>query len=242
MQLNTDPIRPPCMIPTFDTTFRQYKHLLNVAITTASPDNSTLEDATNGPEAVNRVFDDLEEDFNWGPYPDGNPIWNMPIRERDEKHQKLARHQGTAIVHVNAQADEGDSQGINTGLANSRIKHYSDPSAAAVRLRTTDEAAKVDFPLVNTEWKTDFKASELTFNRYDTWRRSERSCALGRGSAYNLVSEVWARKGCPEYRKNWFAARKVKKGKKNVERIESKEEAMETALPLLSEHEQKLLG
>ena len=160
------------MVPAFNTSFFAYAHLLDLRLVTM-----------------------FECDVPVLPTPDGHPtLAYLKVddgwRTGSMADPTIPRHQRIlyASMPINLRPSSSDHLGAS---------HYNDPGADAIYL-TSPTSPNGRPAKVNATLRTLSQDSELVTNKYNIWQRLGED-GFVRGTAFELVSDIWQKKGCADW-------------------------------------------
>lgn len=168
--------------PAFNTTFFEFGHLLDLRVESFYG----CEDKKEAVHTEQDVVQSLKFDHEWRAWP------------RDEEDVARSKRVFYGSMPVK----------LSSGPSESSMVPYTSPQADAIYL-TTPAHPDAKPSKVNMDWRTAFPDAELGVAEYDVWGRLSGHDYQYRGSEMDLVSEIWARKGCEE----WLRAREGKHDK-----------------------------
>jgi hypothetical protein len=162
------------MVPAFNTSFFAYDHLLDLRLVTRfecdAPDLPTPE----GQPSL--AYLKVDDEWSTGIMADRT----IP------GHQRILY--ASTPIHLRPISSK-----------HPHVSHYTDPGADAIYL--TSPTSPKNKPLkakVNTTLRTLSQDHELVTNKYNIWRRLGED-GFSRGTAFELVSDIWQKKGCAEW-------------------------------------------
>jgi hypothetical protein len=162
------------MVPAFNTSFFAYDHLLDLRLVTRFECDAPELPTPEGQPSL--AYLKVEDEWRTGIMADRT----IP------GHQRILY--ASTPIHL---------QPISS--KHPHVSHYTDPGADAIYLTSpTSPQGESLKAKVNTTLRTLSQDHELVTNKYNIWQRLGED-GFSRGTAFELVSDIWQKKGCAEW-------------------------------------------
>ncbi|KAH8083484.1 hypothetical protein HD553DRAFT_324400 [Filobasidium floriforme] len=168
--LEVDLYIPKSMVPAFNTSFFAYDHLLDLRLVTRFECDAPELPTPEGQPSL--AYLKVEDDWRRGSMTDPT----VP------RHQRILY--ASTPIHLQPISSE-----------HPHVSHYTDPGADAIYLTSpTSPKGESLKAKVNTTLRTLSQDHELVTNKYNIWQRLGED-GFSRGTAFELVSDIWQKKG-----------------------------------------------